>query len=101
MSTISRKPGSFGSKAAFLAGSDRSGSESHGVLRQPVAGTPRMRAWGEGGGVWAAIWSVLRQWQARVETRRHVRMLDDRMLKDIGMTPADVNHEIAKPFWRP
>ena len=101
MDTISRKPGSFGSKAAFLAGSDRSGMGSNGALRHAVAGTAPIRTHGTRRGVLAAVWSVLCKWQERIETRQHVRMLDDRLLRDIGMTPGDVENEIAKPFWRP
>lgn len=32
--------------------------------------------------------------------RRHLSMLDDRLLRDIGLTRRDVDVEAAKPFWR-
>jgi uncharacterized protein YjiS (DUF1127 family) len=32
--------------------------------------------------------------------RRILAMLDDHMLKDIGLTRMDVEREISKPFWR-
>lgn len=32
--------------------------------------------------------------------RRALRGLDERLLKDIGVTRADVEHECAKPYWR-
>ena len=93
MHTIKQKPGSFGSQAAYLAGSDRSGSiaakgASLRGSRQPV-------------GWIKTIWAVLREWQTRVESRRHIRELDARLLRDIGVTRAEIESEIAKPFWRP
>ncbi|MBP5857678.1 DUF1127 domain-containing protein [Marivibrio halodurans] len=98
MSTIIQKPGSFGSKAAFLAGSDRSGSEMEGAPRLANTGYQPIRVTKT---VLATVWTLLRLWQERVEMRHHVRTLDDRLLKDIGVTRADVDSEIAKPFWRP
>ncbi|MFZ5792325.1 MAG: DUF1127 domain-containing protein [Pseudomonadota bacterium] len=44
---------------------------------------------------------VLIGWQQRAQERSHLLMLDDRMLRDIGLTRADVEHEANKPFWRP
>lgn len=32
--------------------------------------------------------------------RRALEALDDRMLKDIGLSRCDVEAEIARPFWR-
>ncbi|MDI3325332.1 DUF1127 domain-containing protein [Pontibacterium granulatum] len=39
-------------------------------------------------------------WYARYRQRRHLLALDDRMLKDIGLTRALAQHEGNKPFWR-
>jgi uncharacterized protein YjiS (DUF1127 family) len=39
-------------------------------------------------------------WLERVHQRRHLAQLSDHMLKDIGLTRADVEAEILKPFWR-
>jgi uncharacterized protein YjiS (DUF1127 family) len=36
----------------------------------------------------------------RVRQRRALAELDDRLLRDIGLTRADAWHEIRKPFWR-
>ena len=33
-------------------------------------------------------------------TRRHLASLNDHMLKDIGVSRADVEYEIRKPFWQ-
>lgn len=38
-------------------------------------------------------------WQQRAAERRHLAALDDRMLKDMGISRADVNRESTKPFW--
>ena len=40
-------------------------------------------------------------WQQRASERHHLKGLDDRLLKDIGITRADVDREVDKPFWRP
>ena len=40
-------------------------------------------------------------WQARAQDRAHLDTLDDRLLKDVGLSRTDVDEEIAKPFWRP
>lgn len=40
-------------------------------------------------------------WIERARQRRALFRLDDRMLKDIGLSRADVAREADKPFWRP
>ncbi len=42
---------------------------------------------------------VLR-WMDRARQRRALQALDDRLLKDIGVTRADVELETAKWFWQ-
>jgi uncharacterized protein YjiS (DUF1127 family) len=39
-------------------------------------------------------------WMARARERRDLATLDDRMLRDIGITRIDVLRECRKPFWR-
>lgn len=39
--------------------------------------------------------------QDRAAQRRRLMTLDDRLLRDIGLTRADVEAEYRKPFWRP
>ena len=41
-----------------------------------------------------------RQGMARFRQRRALGLLDDRMLRDIGLTRLDVEQEITKPFWQ-
>ena len=51
-------------------------------------------------GVQRAI-DLLLIWQQRARDRRQLEALNDRMLRDIGLTRADVFAEASKPFWRP
>ena len=39
-------------------------------------------------------------WSDRMRQRRHLAELDDRLLRDIGVSRADVEGEISRPFWR-
>lgn len=45
-------------------------------------------------------WCVL-IWSQRHKSRIDLSQLDDRMLKDIGMTPREAAKESSKWFWRP
>jgi uncharacterized protein YjiS (DUF1127 family) len=40
------------------------------------------------------------EWQERSRSRVLLGRLDDRMLRDMGVTRADVDLEVTKPFWR-
>jgi uncharacterized protein YjiS (DUF1127 family) len=40
-------------------------------------------------------------WAERGRQRRQLAELNDYMLRDIGLTRADVAAETGKPFWRP
>ena len=39
-------------------------------------------------------------WRARVLSRRDLARFSDHLLKDIGISRADVYRETSKPFWR-
>ncbi len=47
-----------------------------------------------------AILETLLVWQERGQQRRHLVALDDRLLRDIGVSRADAAREAAVPFWR-
>ena len=47
-----------------------------------------------------SLQDIVSAWRERHESRRTLRRLDDHMLADIGMSRADAEAEIAKPFWR-
>jgi uncharacterized protein YjiS (DUF1127 family) len=42
----------------------------------------------------------LSEWRQFRRSRAELAKLDERMLRDIGLTRADVWREINKPFWR-
>ncbi len=44
---------------------------------------------------------TLLEWRDRARERHALAQLDDRMLRDIGVSRADVYCEYRKPFWRP
>ena len=52
-------------------------------------------------------WSALRfvdmllLFHERTRQRQALRALDDRLLKDIGVSRAEAEREANKPFWRP
>ena len=46
------------------------------------------------------IAATLREWRQRIRDRARLAELDERMLKDIGLTRADAEFLINKPFWR-
>jgi uncharacterized protein YjiS (DUF1127 family) len=48
-------------------------------------------------GVWLAL--ALLRWQELAQQRRRLLSLDDRMLKDIGLTRAEAMREGTRPFW--
>ena len=41
----------------------------------------------------------LGEWRERARSRRLLQQLDDRMLRDVGLSRADVARECAKHFW--
>ncbi|MEX1108967.1 MAG: DUF1127 domain-containing protein [Dongiaceae bacterium] len=48
----------------------------------------------------ARAFGALDVWQDRAQMRRGLATMDDRLLRDIGLTRADVKQELGKPFWR-
>ena len=44
---------------------------------------------------------LLLLWHQRARDRRQLESLSDHMLRDIGLSRADVFAEASKPFWRP
>jgi len=43
---------------------------------------------------------ALLTWQERARQRHSLANLDDRLMKDMGLTPSQVEQELRKPFWR-
>ena len=48
----------------------------------------------------AALVRKLLAWRERAEQRAALKSLDDRLLKDIGVSRSDVRLESRKPFWQ-
>jgi uncharacterized protein YjiS (DUF1127 family) len=46
------------------------------------------------------LFGALREWRRRSKGRTQLATLDDRMLKDIGISRADAEFLANKPFWR-
>ena len=44
--------------------------------------------------------AALALWSERARQRRALRALDARLRRDVGLSPAEVEAEARKPFWR-
>ena len=64
----------------------------HRVRRRPLRASLRQGL--------KRVLAVLHQWRRISRDRAELARLDDRMLRDIGVTRVDVWREINKPFWR-
>lgn len=47
------------------------------------------------------IFAILLTWQRRKAMRYLMAEMDERILKDIGISRADAQKEASKPFWKP
>jgi uncharacterized protein YjiS (DUF1127 family) len=50
--------------------------------------------------VFAGTTALLGEWRRRYRERAQLAVLDERMLRDIGVNRSDVLREVNKPFWR-
>ena len=73
------------------------GTSSHGAGLHNGAWTRFVQVLDAGAG---AFIDGLVTWQRRHKDRMHLMALDDRLLHDIGISAADVEHEVSKPFWK-
>jgi uncharacterized protein YjiS (DUF1127 family) len=62
---------------------------------RPAASIPARIA-----GTGAFLLDLVSLWRARTSQRRRLSELPDYLLRDVGLTRADVEREVAKPFWR-
>jgi uncharacterized protein YjiS (DUF1127 family) len=46
------------------------------------------------------FFATLRQWRRRSREREQISRMDERMLKDIGITRGEALRLSSKPFWR-
>jgi len=70
------------------------------VSARTAAAKP-LRAFGKVRRVVVIFLNKLVTWQERAEQRHALSELNDRMLKDIGVSAADAYKETRKPFWLP
>ncbi|MFO0989705.1 MAG: DUF1127 domain-containing protein [Alphaproteobacteria bacterium] len=49
----------------------------------------------------AAAFTRLAEWRERAEQRAHLAAMDERLLKDIGISAVEATREADKPFWKP
>jgi len=47
------------------------------------------------------LFNLVLDWQDRSRERALLATYDDHMLRDIGLSRADVDREARKPFWQP
>ncbi len=73
------------------------GTSSHGVGLQNGAWSRFVHNLDAG---FEAVIDGLVTWQRRHKDRMHLMAMDDRLLHDIGISAADVEHEVSKPFWK-
>ena len=66
---------------------------------QALALSPRFAAPAQPG-LFARLTATLRLWQRRERERQELARLDERELRDMRVSSADVWHEIRQPFWR-
>lgn len=45
------------------------------------------------------LWLQLELWKRRMDDRRLLARMDERMLKDMGISSVDASNEADKPFW--
>jgi uncharacterized protein YjiS (DUF1127 family) len=50
--------------------------------------------------LWLRSYAILRQWQQNLRTRRQLAKLNAQQLADAGISEAQRQAELDKPFWR-
>jgi uncharacterized protein YjiS (DUF1127 family) len=49
---------------------------------------------------WRAIQECFNEWHRRISSRWELAGLDQRSLRDIGLSAGSADYEASKPFWR-
>jgi uncharacterized protein YjiS (DUF1127 family) len=68
------------------------------LTASPVA--PAARECGQPASYPRRVLALLDVWRQRTRDRRELAQMDERSLRDIGLTPYDALYEARKPFWR-
>jgi uncharacterized protein YjiS (DUF1127 family) len=77
------------SNTSSVLGRSHSRSQGHSALNRPANDN-----------VLQVALDRFQVWRDRVRTRRHLAVMSDYQLKDIGISRADAYNEVNKPFWR-
>lgn len=48
----------------------------------------------------AAVGQLIATWRRRAQERRELAILDHRTIRDLGLSPSEIQFEANKPFWR-
>ena len=67
---------------------------------RPISETWLPRAWSALHAALAATADTIATWRERAKMRRQLLLLDDRLLRDIGIDRLQARSEAEKPFWR-
>ena len=51
-------------------------------------------------GTYAALNQIFSTWRRRAQERRELASLDNRVARDLGLSPSMIQFEANKPFWR-
>ncbi|MDP1839390.1 MAG: DUF1127 domain-containing protein [Reyranella sp.] len=51
-------------------------------------------------GTYTAFSQILATWRRRAKERRELANLDHRAIRDLGLSPSEIQFEANKPFWR-
>ena len=51
-------------------------------------------------GAFAALAALHQRWADRIRERQHLEQLDDRLLRDVGLTRHDLGRIVNRPFWQ-
>jgi uncharacterized protein YjiS (DUF1127 family) len=73
------------------------------IRSQVFTASPASLAARQGRGIgrfFTGLANRLAEWHERSEQRFHLAGMDDRMLKDIGVSSVDAVRESSKPFWK-
>ena len=60
----------------------------HYTSKAPLAGT------------FTAFNQILATWRRRARERNELARLDHHTIRDLGLSPGDIQFEASKPFWR-
>ena len=47
-----------------------------------------------------SIKAIVRVWASRIRSRRDIAHLDERSIRDLGLSVSQLEFEAGKPFWR-